>query len=130
MPVDRSRTNRTSLESVPLSRISPAVNAYGALPPAPGASRVLPARSRSWKSGVGSRSRMPIGNWWFSWHTTVSFRAEPAYMAGTHSPPRARSAAPDSRSSITPVQGSLGVATTLRPASAKSPALPARYSGR
>src|SRR3984957_1927907 len=36
--VDRSRTHRVASGSSPASRIRPAVNSYGALPPAPGAS--------------------------------------------------------------------------------------------
>jgi hypothetical protein len=50
--------------------------------------------------------------------------------AGTHSPPRARSAAPDARSSSTPVQGSQARAVTANPPSRKMPVASARYSGR
>ena len=59
--VDKSRKKVIDDGSTPASRIRPAVKAYGALPPMPGASTVRPTSSDQSKSARGVRVISALG---------------------------------------------------------------------
>ena len=102
----------------------------GRTSPGPGASNVLPTRSLSWKSDGGSRSRMPIGNWWFSWQTTVSSREEPAYIRGHPESAQGEVGRPGLQVVDHTCPGILGRRLDRQPGLGEEAGGPARYSGR